>query len=620
MNATRRLCLFWRILVALVTVSAGLGVAQAQVFFPFGRDHATVGQSDGPQHNGRIYIGDYSLFGGLAPCHWRLDLPKGSGTVYDVVVGWAPFGPFDEEIPAVLYTRNGHVYIAYVFNFDLVDSQGDPCSFDGVPPRRRPEGTPAPIPISNDADAFALTCNRRFAVVVGANSATPVSVVDLATHAEVSTFAYNGLGRSVAVCDDGQSVLVVLDNKAGTASEVRRLTIGTNGTLTDTGESFPFGGQATISKVFAIPGSHVGIALVTIVGLTTTSEVVSFSIPGLQMLDSAPLSGQLANAAALSCSGAGAKVYARSGSRGPNPDIIEGFALDQMTGALGDTAALTISNVSFVNVPVFANPLALSRDDPVLIASEPAFLPSPEYPSPQVTYFNAETGARLGKLEDPGIEVPGTIATASCCLVPAPLLNISTRGEVRTGNDVMIAGFIITGNDSKEIIARAIGPTLSAFGVPGALQDPMLELHEANGALVAMNDNWRETQQVKIQATGLAPTNDLESAILRTLPPASYTAVMRGKGNTTGIGLVEVYDLSPAVDSTLVNESTRGFVGADDNAMIGGIIVSGGETAISGLIVRAIGPSLIPLGVTNALADPVLEIHDGEWRADLDQR
>ena len=609
MNPTLGIQRFRLAVAAIATAASVAPSALAQVFFPFGSDHLTVGQSDGPNGDGRIYVGDYSLFGGDAPCHYRLDLLPGSGVVYDVKVCiWHVDARL--SIPGVLYTRDGKLHFTGKTAFDLVDRHGDPCNFAARNARSTlPEGSSFSINISNDADAFDLSCDGRFAVVVGSNSATPIVLVDLTSQAEVASLTYDGLARSVAACDDGQSVLVVLDNEAGTASEIRRLIIGSNGTLTDTGESFPFGGMAYISKVFAVPGSQVGLAFITIVGLTTTSELVAFRIPGLQMLDMAQLGMPIGNAAAVSCSGT--KVYVRSGSRGPNADVIEGFMLDPMTGALGDTPSPTISNVSFVNVPVYANPLGLSRDGTVLIAAEPAFIPTPEYPSPQLTYFNANTGERVAKLEEPGLMVPGTVATVPCCLAPAPLLNISTRGEVRTDNDVMIAGFIISGNAPKQIIARAIGPSLSGFGVPGALQDPMLELHDTDGALIAMNDNWRDSQQAKIFATGLAPSNDLESAILRNLSPASYTAVVRGTNNTTGVGLVEVYDLSPESDSTLANESTRGFVGADDNAVIGGIIVGGAQNSLSGVVIRAIGPSLAASGVPDPLVDPTLEIHDG---------
>ncbi|HWX17945.1 MAG TPA: SGNH/GDSL hydrolase family protein, partial [Chthoniobacterales bacterium] len=121
-------------------------------------------------------------------------------------------------------------------------------------------------------------------------------------------------------------------------------------------------------------------------------------------------------------------------------------------------------------------------------------------------------------------------------------VNISTRGKVGTGEDVLIAGFIITGTDAKRVIVRALGPSLSNFGVPGPLADPMLTIYDSNQAIVARNDNWRDTQQAEIEATGLAPQNNLESAIVVTLAPGAYTAIVSGKNGGTGNALAEVYD------------------------------------------------------------------------------
>ena len=193
------------------------------------------------------------------------------------------------------------------------------------------------------------------------------------------------------------------------------------------------------------------------------------------------------------------------------------------------------------------------------------------------------------------------------------LLNMSTRMQVLTGDNAPIGGFIVTGLSPKRVIVRAIGPSLGALGVAGALADPTLELHAPDGSVIS-NDNWKDVQQAEIEATGLMPTNDLESAIVESLDPGAYTAVVHGKGDTTGIGLVEAYDLDQPVDSQMANISTRGFVDTGDNVMIGGFIVGprqlGDGLGVSTVLVRAIGPSLGRLGVTNPLQDPTLEIHD----------
>ncbi len=187
------------------------------------------------------------------------------------------------------------------------------------------------------------------------------------------------------------------------------------------------------------------------------------------------------------------------------------------------------------------------------------------------------------------------------------LFNISTRMEVQTASNVLIAGFIIGGSNNKTVLLRGLGPTLSQFGITGALGDPTLELHSGNGTLIASNDNWKDTQQAAISATGLAPPNDKESAILHTFSPGSYTAIVRGKNNTTGVGLVEAYDIDGANGSTLTNISTRGFVDTGQNVMIGGFI---GGNATTRVIVRALGPTLSQFGVSNVLANPTLEVHD----------
>ena len=187
------------------------------------------------------------------------------------------------------------------------------------------------------------------------------------------------------------------------------------------------------------------------------------------------------------------------------------------------------------------------------------------------------------------------------------LQNISTRAFAQTGDDVMIGGFIITGSGQKKVILRAIGPSLINQGITQPMQDPTLELHDHAGALVASNDNWMDApNEQEIIDSGLAPTNNLESAILMSLNPGSYTAIVRGVNNGTGIALVEGYDLDSSAGSKFGNISTRAFVQTGDNVMIGGLIMVGSGT----VIVRAIGPSLAQQAITNPLADPMLELHD----------
>ena len=212
---------------------------------------------------------------------------------------------------------------------------------------------------------------------------------------------------------------------------------------------------------------------------------------------------------------------------------------------------------------------------------------------------------------------PLLAATPTATAQISKLSNISTRGPVSTGDYVMIGGFIVSGDAPISVIVRAIGPELTQFGVPNVLADPTLELHDHTGALIASNDNWQTTviggiitasQVSAIQNSGHAPSQPSESAIIATLPPGNYTAIVRGFDDTFGVALVEVYDISPDAPSILGNISTRGPVSTGDYVMIGGFIVSG--DAPIRVIVRAIGPELTQFGVPNVLDDPTLELHD----------
>lgn len=189
------------------------------------------------------------------------------------------------------------------------------------------------------------------------------------------------------------------------------------------------------------------------------------------------------------------------------------------------------------------------------------------------------------------------------------LANLSTRVQVGTANNVAIAGFIVTGNSSKQVVVRGLGPSLGNAGVSGPLSDPTLELYDSSGQLLASNNDWQQSQAQALRDAHLAPTNDLESAILATIAPGAYTAIVRGNGNATGVGLVEVYDLQPSASSKLANLSTRGFVGAAQDVMIGGTIVTGPDNAR--VVCRALGPSLLAAGIANPLSDPQLDLFDG---------
>jgi hypothetical protein len=194
---------------------------------------------------------------------------------------------------------------------------------------------------------------------------------------------------------------------------------------------------------------------------------------------------------------------------------------------------------------------------------------------------------------------------------PTKAVNLSTRMRVQVDNNVGIGGFIITGSGPKQVILRAIGPSLTRFGIVDVLADPVLELHGPTGFTTITNDNWRDTQEQAIQDTGIPPTYDLESAIVATLNPGAYTGIVRGKNNASGVALIEVYDLDDAATSKLANLSTRAFVSTGDNIVIAGFLLSNGG-ASERVIARGIGPSLAPgtFPVSQVLADPTLELRD----------
>jgi len=264
-----------------------------------------------------------------------------------------------------------------------------------------------------------------------------------------------------------------------------------------------------------------------------------------------------------------------------------------LTAAYGNTTTSTSAGSGFVAVPVSA---ALSG----LTAG--------------TLYHFRVTATNAGGTAN---GADATFTTTGGSIPPDSALNISTRVDVETGDNVGIGGFIINGTDPKLVVIRGIGPSLALTGV---LSDPFLELHDSTGAIIATNDNWKGNSIVNQQIltdNGLAPQNDFESALVQTLDPGPYTAILKGSSGQTGIGLVEIYDLDdPSVAGELANISTRGLVGtvADDTVLIGGVILgpAGGENAK--VIIRAIGPSLADANppVANPLMDPVLDIHNGD--------
>ena len=212
----------------------------------------------------------------------------------------------------------------------------------------------------------------------------------------------------------------------------------------------------------------------------------------------------------------------------------------------------------------------------------------------------------------------GTVSqmfTVNVIAAPGRLVNLAARMQVGTGDNALIAGFIMRGSASKRLLVRGLGPSLTALGVPNALANPTLELHDSSSATIATNDNWGDASNKQdVSDIGLAPNSPNESAILTTVPSdtngIAYTAVLRGANNGTGVGVVEVYDLDSGPGSTLLNISTRGQVGSDPNALFAGLTLGGTDS--KQVLVRAIGPSLTAFGVPNALTDPMLDFFNSQ--------
>ena len=286
-----------------------------------------------------------------------------------------------------------------------------------------------------------------------------------------------------------------------------------------------------------------------------------------------------------------------NGHRGSLAKVGSGVLTLQSNNCIADTVGLILVSGSIINLDFTGSPDVIA--------------------SLVVNGVEQPTGIYGGPTSGAPHVLPEFWGSGTVQVRPSTLGNISTRAFVQTGANVMIGGFIIEGTQPKRVIVRAIGPELTRFGVPNALANPTLALHDSTGALIASNDNWQHTiiggiitgdQVVEIQTSGHAPTEPSESAIVAILEPGNYTAIVRGVNSTVGVALVEVYDLDTTTTSILGNISTRSFVQTGADVMIGGFIIEG--TGPKRVIVRAIGPELTQHGVPNPLADPILDLHN----------
>jgi CSLREA domain-containing protein len=280
-----------------------------------------------------------------------------------------------------------------------------------------------------------------------------------------------------------------------------------------------------------------------------------------------------------------------------------GSLIDPLIGPLQDNGGPSFTHALGSGSP------ALDKGNSSGLKIDQRGLPRPS-DDPSIANVSGGDGSDIGAFE---FQVPAPTPTPT----PTPasqLLNLSTRKEVGAGDNVLIGGFIVVGTEDKKVLLRGLGPSLP---VAGALADPTLELHASDTTLLAFDDNWRDKQPDEINATGIPPTNELESATVTSLAAkpaanggAGYTAILAGSGGGTGIGLLEIYDLAQAANAKLANISTRGFVGTGDDLLIGGFIPGPSDRAPLKVLVRALGPSLTAQGVNGALQDPLLELHD----------
>lgn len=290
-----------------------------------------------------------------------------------------------------------------------------------------------------------------------------------------------------------------------------------------------------------------------------------------------------------------------AGASAADADIGAGFA------TLAKDTAFTISSTGPTPTP---SPTPTATPTPTVTPTPPGPTPTPTItPSPTPSLTATPTATPTPTPTPTATATPTPSPTPTPTPTPGILGNISTRLRVLTGDNALIGGMIATGTAPKKVLIRAIGPSLTPFGVPGALPNPTLDLFQGS-TLLFSNDDWNNSpQQAEIASTGLAPTDNLESAIIWTLAPGqNYTAVVRGVNNTTGVGVVEAFDLDQAAASKLGNISTRGFVDVDDNVMIAGLIVSPINGTNTKVLVRALGPTLGDFGVPGFLANPTLEL------------
>jgi uncharacterized repeat protein (TIGR01451 family) len=339
------------------------------------------------------------------------------------------------------------------------------------------------------------------------------------------------------------------------------------------------------------------------------------AVSGVQVTFTPPASGASGtfaggNPAVATTNGSGVATAPAFTANG----IAGSYDVAATAAGIATPATFSLINIAATPTPTPATPTptpATPTPTPATPTPTPA-TPTPTPPTPTPTPTVTPPSPTPTPTVTPPAPTPTPTPTPTLTPSPTPTthaINLSTRMRVETGDRIGIGGFIITGSEPKHVIIRGIGPSLTRYGIVDVLADPVIELHGPGTFTTITNDNWRDTQEAQIAATGLPPTNDFESAIDATLAPGAYTAVVKGKNNTTGVALIEVYDLNQDALSRLVNLSTRAFVSTGNDIVIAGFFLSDGN-GDDRVIVRGIGPSLSGLGLSSVLANPTLEVRN----------
>ncbi len=534
---------------------------------------------------------------------------------------------------------------------DLVQMTGSGSGGAGVSVATSIDGGPTvtsevqSVTVTGSAGSFTLTFNGQTTGALAFNATTAQVQSSLNV---LSTIG--GVGGSVTVYRSGSDFIVtfgaslrrtdvsqmtasgsggatasVVTNTEGgvlAGTEIQTVTVsGSSGTFTLT-----FNGQTTSSLPFSATAAQVQNALNALssiggsVAVTASGSVYTVTFGGsLGRTDVPQMTGSGAGGASVAVvtnadgSGGIADAITDSSGRATAPDFTANSTAGSYTVKASVVGTAVTADFSLTNTPgptPTATPTATATPTTTPVSS----------PTPTAT---ATATATVTPTATP-VSSPTPTATATPTSTPTPsstpglVGNVSTRLPVGTGDNVLIEGFIVQGpaSSTKKIIVRAIGPSLVPFGITDALADPTLEIHDASGATIATNNDWKTTQvgglisgdqSAAISASQLAPSNDLESAIIADLAPGSYTAVVLGVNNTTGTGVVDAYDISAGSPARLANIATRGLIQPGDKLMIAGFIIQNGLVKA---VVRAIGPSLIAFGITNALADTTLQLRD----------